>query len=149
MTGARAARLFCATTLIALPAFAGPAAGDGPDAARGRALFVGDAPLSGRIALHPGDLPAEVLRCANCHDSAGSPRVQRTVAPPLTRAWLIAPRERRGGPSSRYDMASFCRLLETGQDPAQLIVNVQMPRYAVPASDCAALWQYLVDEQRG
>lgn len=136
-------------TLIVLAAFAGPAAADGPDAARGRALFVGDAPLAGRIALHTGDLPHEVLRCANCHDSAGSPRVQRTVAPALTRAWLIAPRERRGGPSSRYGRASFCRLLETGQDPAQLLVNVQMPRYAIPETDCAALWQYLVNEEHG
>lgn len=110
---------------------------------RGRALFTGQWPLVGRIALHPDLLPPEVLRCANCHDAAGSPPVQRTVAPALTRAWLTAPRERRGGPPTRYDAAAFCRLLRSGQDPANLIVNVQMPRYSLPDADCEALWRLL------
>lgn len=111
--------------------------------ARGRALFTGQQPLVGRIALHPDHLPPEVLRCANCHDAVGSPPVQRTVAPALTPAWLTTPRERRGGPPTRYDAAAFCRLLQTGRDPANLVVNVQMPRYTLSDADCGALWRHL------
>jgi mono/diheme cytochrome c family protein len=125
---------------------ASAAAAQATDAApeRGRALFNGSQALVGKIALHPDNLPPEVLRCANCHDAAGSPPVLRTVAPALTRTWLIAPRERRGGPLTRYDAAAFCRLLQTGQDPANLIVNVQMPRYTLSEQDCDALWRHLV-----
>lgn len=103
--------------------------------------------MVGRIALHQSDLPSDVLRCANCHDSAGTPPVKRTVAPPLTRAWLIEPRERRGGPPSQYDFAGFCSLLQTGQDPTHIIVNVQMPRYTLSTKECEALWNYLVNDQ--
>ena len=116
---------------------------------RGQALFVGEAPLVGRIALHPTGLPPEVLRCANCHASARSPQVARTVAPALTRAWLLGPRERRGGPVSIYEGDSFCRLLRTGQDPARLVVNMQMPRYTLSEQDCADLWRYLTEEDHG
>jgi hypothetical protein len=136
--------LLLAVLLAAQPTWAGATAGAEPSPERGRALFVGAAPLVGRIALHTSNLPPEVLRCANCHDAAGSPPVLRTVAPALRRAWLIAPRERRGGPLSAYDLAAFCRLLQTGQDPANLIVNVQMPRYTVSDQDCGDLWRHLI-----
>lgn len=132
-----------------LLAAAAPASLAEPATSRGLALFIGEAPLAGRIALHNDDLPSEVVRCANCHDSARSPRVARTVAPPLTRGWLLAPRERRGGPASFYQQDSFCRLLQTGQDPARLVVNLQMPRYTLSERDCADLWRYLMGEDLG
>ena len=50
---------------------------------------------------------------------------------------------RRNGPPSRFDEASFCRLLRTGVDPADIVVPRAMPRYAIDDTDCRALWAYL------
>jgi hypothetical protein len=113
----------------------------------GRALFMGTTPLVGRIAMHRSPLPSEVMRCANCHESEASPPVALTVAPKLNRSWLLDAKARRGGPASSYDLTAFCTLLRTGEDPAHLIVNVQMPRYELSARDCESLWHFLMGPQ--
>jgi hypothetical protein len=126
--------------ITALPIGAGASPADD-----GRALFVGDRQLTGKIAMHQRNLPSELLRCSNCHQSQASAPVKLTVAPRLTRDWVLTPHERHGGPSTVYDLESFCVMLRTGKDPANLIVNVQMPRYEIAQSDCGSLWAYLTE----
>ncbi|AOJ47779.1 hypothetical protein [Burkholderia thailandensis] len=112
-------------------------------AAHGRALFAGAAPMQGRLSMHPRDLPATVVRCANCHAAGASAAAANSIAPRLTRTWLADLQSRRGGPPSRYDRDAFCALLRTGLDPTYVMINVEMPRYRVSERDCAALWAFL------
>jgi len=123
-----------------------------PELERGRQLYRGDAPLSGTITGHAQPLPPLATRCINCHsrDSvARSPAVSASAAQPfaplLTRERLLEPIARRGGPPSRYELATFCRLLRTGIDPAYVLIPRQMPRYAIDDAQCRALWTYLTD----
>jgi hypothetical protein len=109
----------------------------------GQKLFVGKIDLHGRIRTHVVDLPPEVVRCANCHAVAEGADVPRTLAPRLTRELLVQPHPRRGGPASAYDRDSFCALLQKGFDPAYIIISIEMPRYAIDATSCAALWRFL------
>ena len=120
-------------------------AGERPIAEQGQRLFDGRRALSGRMVGHEQVLPVEAVRCSNCHDREGaqaSPDGQSfgTVLGPgsLTRA--VA---RRGGPPSRYTQRSFCRVLRDGIDPAQVMIPQTMPRYALTAGECAALWRFL------
>jgi len=106
-------------------------------------LFAGRVNLQGRISSHLVDLPAEVVRCANCHAVARGPDVPRSLAPRLTRELLLGKRSRRAGPESAYDRDSFCVLLQKGVDPAYVVVNVEMPRYQMNAGTCQALWRFL------
>jgi hypothetical protein len=132
-----------AVTTSAAPAAPAPAPAPHDEAARGQALFVGAAPLRARLASHPSDLPATVIRCANCHAAGNGPAVPNSIAPRLSRGWLVDWQSRRGGPPSRYDHDEFCALLRDGVDPSYVLINVQMPRYRVDARDCAALWHFL------
>lgn len=96
-------------------------------------------------------LPAEAVRCSNCHDGAGHRRVSPAgvaseAGPALTLKQLATPRSRRGGPPSRFEARTFCRLLRTGIDPADIVVRRTMPLYNVSGPDCAALWALLADE---
>ncbi|AIS98481.1 cytochrome c family protein [Burkholderia thailandensis MSMB59] len=93
--------------------------------------------------MHPRDLPATVVRCANCHAAGASAAAANSIAPRLTRTWLADLQSRRGGPPSRYDRDAFCALLRTGLDPTYVMINVEMPRYRVSERDCAALWAFL------
>jgi hypothetical protein len=113
----------------------------------GHALFVGKVPLAGRISSHPRALPPEVVRCSNCHAVGDGPEVPATQAPRLTRAWLTAPRPRRGGPPSKYSLPAFCTLLRTGTDPAYVLISEQMPRYTISDDQCKALWGYVTTAQ--
>jgi hypothetical protein len=137
--GALIGILMCAASGRADPA----AAADMPT---GRALFDGEAELHGRIYGHKADLPPAVVRCANCHAVAAGPEVPQSLAPRLTRDLLMRPLSRRGGPPTRYDAASFCTLLRRGTDPAYVLISVEMPRYAIDADDCRALWRFLAGE---
>ena len=120
------------------------------EAAVGARLFSGVTPLGGRIVGHEEDLPSQASRCANCHltsaaaDSSGglSASTQR-FGPALTAALLKEAISCRHGPPSRYDKASFCTLLRTGVDPVQVVLPRSMPRYAVNAKQCAALWAHV------
>lgn len=104
----------------------------------GAALFEGARPLQARVAGHDERLPPEAARCINCHGASG-------FAPRLSAQALQQPQARRGGPPSRYDAASLCRLLRTGVDPAWVMVPRAMPRYDIANSDCEALWRHLTD----
>jgi hypothetical protein len=120
-----------------------------PDPDRGRLLFEGRAPLVAKVRGHTELLPISAVRCANCHVTIerpvapSSPRPTQTLGPALTAAHLMQPQSRRGAPPSRYDQRSFCRLLSTGIDPAEVLLSRTMPLYELSEGDCQALWQYL------
>jgi hypothetical protein len=84
-------------------------------------------------------LPDVAWKCSNCHEVNAGNRYAR----PLDRSSLTTPQLRRGGPPSRYDAQSLCALLRTGIDPAQIMIDTTMPRYALSDAQCMQLWQYL------
>ena len=119
------------------------------DAERGRRLFAGELPLLARIAGHDAALPSHASRCVNCHgvaDGAAGAASAPSFGTPLSRARLVNPQPRRGGPPSRFDEASLCRLLRSGVDPAHVMVPSAMPRYEIDDADCRALWAHLSRE---
>jgi hypothetical protein len=118
--------------------------GPGPDPARGQRLFLGEESLRARIAGQDFALPAEAARCSNCH---GQQAPQR-IGPLLGAVSLTVATSRRGGPPTRYELASFCRLLRTGVDPAFVILARSMPRYDLSEADCADLWAHLMREEQ-
>jgi len=116
----------------------------------GQRLFLGAEALRGRIAGHSADIPTTASRCANCHLAPGSrstagPSTSPSAAfgPDLTAESLTQARNRRGGPPSRYDQKSLCKVLRTGIDPVHILIPTAMPRYAASDLECAALWGYL------
>jgi mono/diheme cytochrome c family protein len=142
--------------LVAL--FAGAAhADDAASAARGRQLFVGEAPLAARIVGQDFALAPEAGRCINCHGATAGPAGPRAsaagspadlAAPVLSAATLTATVRRRGGPPSRYDAAALCTLLRTGVDPAHVMILRTMPRYEINDADCRSLWLHLTTTPR-
>lgn len=104
---------------------------------RGAALFNGGTPRPARLAGHDDELPPQATRCSNCHGDTDS------LGPALGSVHLARPAARRGGPPSRYDEASLCRLMRDGVDPTWVLVDRTMPRYAVSDADCDDLWRYL------
>jgi cytochrome c553 len=110
---------------------------------RGRQLFQSGDGLAGRMAGHDAALPALATRCANCHGIAGQASGPGAAGPSLGRARLADLRARRGGPPSRFDAGSLCRLLNTGRDPADVVIAVTMPRYSASTAQCRDLWAHL------
>lgn len=106
----------------------------------GQRWFNGAMPLQARMVGHAQDLPAAAAACINCHGASAS---NERFAVALNRNWLTQPQARRGGPVSRYDAKSFCRVLREGIDPAWVVVNQTMPRYEVTDLQCRALWMHL------
>lgn len=125
--------------LVAVSAAQTPA---GSSARRGERLFHGEEPLRGAIVGHDDALPAHASKCVNCHDLAAGR--QAKYGSILRRAALLEAAARRGGPPSRYEAGSFCRLLRTGIDPAHIIILRAMPRYEIDDAQCLALWNYLI-----
>jgi hypothetical protein len=115
--------------------------------APGRDIFSGEQPAAARIRGHEASLPAELAACRNCHAAAGVKAAAGSYAPDLGAAWLLEPRERRGGPPSSYDVGSFCRLLRTGVDPAFILVSRVMPTYDLDDARCSNLWMFLTAHQ--
>lgn len=111
-------------------------------AGRGEQLFRGEEPLRGTIVGHDDALPAHASKCVNCHDLAAGGKAKYGSI--LTQAALLEAAARRGGPPSRYEAGSFCRLLRTGIDPAHIVILRAMPRYEVDDAQCLALWNYLI-----
>lgn len=109
---------------------------------KGAAIYHGYLARAGRIEGHGTDLPAAASRCANCHDAVQPKEAVRVISP-LTRMGLREPHPRRGGPPSAYDQANFCNFLHTGIDPAAVMADRTMPRFALDDGDCAALWQFV------
>ena len=107
------------------------------DAALGRRLFLGRAPLQARVRGETVTLPAAASRCINCHSAAGA-TMGVAIAPPLT-----AYAARRGGPAFAYDAATMCATLRTGVDPQQVWLAQAMPQFRLSSQECAALWAYL------
>lgn len=116
-------------------------------ARRGNALFQGKGALTAKIRGHDEYLPAEVVQCANCHESVNNGRLTRVSAPHLDRSLLLEARQRRGGPPSRYNQGAFCKLLKTGVDPASVLVAREMPVYELDESQCASLWDFLIGRE--
>jgi len=115
-------------------------------ARQGSALFEGREKLRGKIRGHDDWLPPEAVRCANCHQANRQQSLSRTAPPRLDRSLLLDSRQRRGGPPSRYDQASFCRLLRTGADPAYILIAREMPVYEMDDRQCASLWTFLLEQ---
>lgn len=118
------------------------------DGALGARLFDGRAAMAAQLAGRDLALPVSASRCANCHrrgaaEMAASAASTAGFGPVLTAAALRTRQPRRGGPPSAYDEAAFCRVLRTGIDPAYVLVDQRMPRYAATDAECAALWTYL------
>jgi hypothetical protein len=121
----------------------------------GRALFAGDRSLSARMVGHAFDLPPAAVVCANCHrrwvcpvvgadGDAGDGAGAQGFGSPLTPERLTRAMRRRGGPSSFYDRARFCRVLREGIDPAFVMIAQTMPRYAMSDPECEAMWAFLL-----
>ncbi|MFZ6694015.1 hypothetical protein [Undibacterium sp. SXout20W] len=117
----------------------------------GKSLFDGKETLQARMLGHDEALPASAAVCLNCHHANrnGNPGSNANVstdtsfAPLLTKSYLLTSRPRRGGPSSSYQLESFCRVLRDGIDPTDVIVDTVMPRYTLSQQQCAQIWQYL------
>jgi hypothetical protein len=113
----------------------------------GRQLFVGQKPLAAHLERDETAIPTEANRCSNCHISEALPDSElvrtQTFGAPLSAGKLKNQSRRRGGPPTRYNEDSFCRLLRTGIDPASILVQRAMPRYKINEADCRALWQYI------
>jgi len=110
---------------------------------RGEALYQGKELLRGQIRGHDDVLPAEAVRCANCHSPQTESRLSGKPLPPIDAALLLEPRQRRGGPPSSYNESSFCKLLRTGTDPAYILIAREMPIYTLDDAQCASLWSFL------
>jgi len=130
--------------------------------AAGEAMFEGRTPLVARVGGHADTLPAAAVACANCHvprpqpvgvalssvptgtgGTEGQPSASSSPGPTLHRALLLEPVARRGGPPSRYDRQAFCRVLQSGEDPAGVLLPRVMPRYEIDAATCDALWRFV------
>ncbi len=155
-TNARAGRAaILAALLLAAGVLAGCDGGDAARAAQGERLYDGRSPLAGRIHGHAQPLPPVALACTNCHGGAqarpaAEVRVARAAAagPELDRTSLTSVQPRRGGPATRFELATFCRLLRTGEDPAHVLLPRVMPRYEISDEQCAALWSHLIRAPR-
>lgn len=145
LVGAAACMAWAAAFLPAASAASSREQADTATSDPGGALFDGRLPLRGRIATHPSDLPPDVIRCANCHAAGRGPAVRRTIAPRLDADLLRQFRERRGGPASRYDAATFCRLLREGVDPTDILISYEMPRFDLDNAQCQALWRFVAE----
>jgi hypothetical protein len=108
---------------------------------RGQLIYQQGLP-SAHLAGDESTLPGLATRCVNCHESNRG--AQGAFAPALNANMLTNLHARRGGPPSRYDQASLCKLLHEGIDPAWVQIPRAMPRYRLTDEDCAALWGYLV-----
>jgi cytochrome c553 len=149
MTQSRAAGLWLAMALC-LSSAAVHAQANAP-ALRGAQLYDGRIALSGQLRGHDRPLPADALRCANCHEpsrqvvAAGSAAASNnnSFAPRLDQLSLTQFQARRGGPATRYDQANFCRVLRSSVDPGLVLLRKPMPQYALSDDDCQALWLFL------
>ena len=108
----------------------------------GAALFEGRPPLVARLSGQSTALPPATARCSNCH-ARESGVDAKGFGPDVFGEALTASRSRRAGPASRFDAASFCKLLRTGVDAADVIIAHEMPRYEVSEAQCAALWTHV------
>ena len=144
-------RLGLDLSVVFLASFALGAARPPPPIEHGRQLFTGEQALVARMVGHSQTLPPEAVRCSNCHQhptllSSTAPLADdntRAFGPKLEPRSLTQLLPRRGGPPSRYDAKSLCRLLREGIDPAHVMIPQTMPRYSFTDIECEALWTFL------
>ncbi|WP_233805101.1 hypothetical protein [Paraburkholderia sp. HP33-1] len=137
----RAAFTICVMTAVFVAA---RSAANGVDLSRtvdlGREIFSGQRTLVAHLRDDDRILPDSAVRCINCHDHADD---TASFAPPLTSRYLLSDTRRRGGPPSRYNLSSFCRVLNVGVDPTGIVLKKAMPQYTLSDTDCAALWSFV------
>lgn len=120
----------------------------------GRQIFEGRISLTGRLPGQDTPLPAQAVRCSNCHRSSSpNPGValsalRQPLGPDLNARTLLEPAARRNGPLSRFDAALMCRALRDGIDPMRIVLAPAMPRYDISDTQCSALWSYLVRQHQ-
>ncbi len=138
---------FLPSLLIALSCLT-QGVGHGAVTADGMSLFTGRTPIAARLVGHAETLPVQASRCSNCH-AINPPRapIAASFAPVLDAPSLLSPISRRGGPPSKFDSASLCKLLRDGIDPAWIVLPATMPRYTVSDDQCSALWSFLVKQK--
>jgi hypothetical protein len=137
MTAARIMLLLASASMVALAA-ATPSVKSWLAVGEGAELYDGRRALVARLRGHDEALPPAAARCINCHEGP------QAIGPALDGQLLLQKQARRGGPPSRYDELSLCRLLREGTDPAHVMLPRAMPRYEIGDADCAALWSHLV-----
>ena len=130
----------CVVLLLVLPA-AHAQALDAEELA-GRRLYV-DAvtasgePLRALVGIGRAAISGAAVACRNCHGADGKGKPEASVRPPRI-TW-----DELAKPYGRYDERSFQRAVSEGLDPAGKPLDWAMPRYALSASEAAALIAYL------
>ena len=122
--------LVVAFVLVSSDAQAGGTQVQRQDNILGKQLFEGLVMVPAKMSGHSVALPAEASRCSNCHANASAMRSTdvalgqtRAFATPLNQTTLNTVFARRGGPASRYDSLSFCKVVREGIDPRQVVIN--------------------------
>ena len=138
----RAAITLCVMTAVFLAVVESVASStdSSRSAEMGREIFSGQRALAAHLRDDDRILPDSAVRCINCHDHANG---TASFAPPLTSPYLLSDIRRRGGPPSRYDLKSFCRVLNVGVDPTGIVLKKAMPQYTLSDTECAALWSFV------
>lgn len=118
-------------------------------AARGARLFDGSEPLVATLSGHTTPLPPDTARCIQCHTgpttTTSTTSAQPLPGPVLDRRHLRDALPRRGGPPIAYELATFCRAVRSGVDPASVVLPRTMPRFDIDDARCEALWRYLTE----
>jgi ABC-type branched-subunit amino acid transport system substrate-binding protein len=151
----RGALAGCVALLLAAVASAAEPrgiAGDAQQIELGRRLFhegrnAQGEPVRALLGASVVPLAGPAVACGNCHGADGRGRPEGGVVPPditwdeLTKPYGHQhPSGRRHGP---FDQRSFARAVTEGVDPDGGRIDAAMPRYALSASETAALWAYL------
>lgn len=126
--------------------------GDAQQLELGRRLFhegrnAQGEPVRALLGVSAAPLAGQAVACGNCHGADGRGRPESGVLPPdITWDELSKPYGHRH-PSGRrhgpFDERSFARALTEGIDPSGGRIDAAMPRYALSASEIAALTIYL------
>lgn len=144
MTRASNRAVFTIPVMTAIFLVAVNAAANGADSDQspdlGYQIFSGQRALVAHLRDDSRTLPDIAVRCINCHGHADN---ATSFAPPLTSRYLLSDTRRRGGPPSRYDLSSFCRVLNVGVDPTGIVLKKAMPQYTLSDTECAALWSFV------
>jgi ABC-type branched-subunit amino acid transport system substrate-binding protein len=147
----RGPALAAALLTCCLAPVAGAAALD-EAAVRGKQIYLeGASANGGTIEAVVGDeavtLPAKAVPCASCHGPDGRGRPEGGVLPPdirwgeLTKVYGHVHESGRRHPP--FDESSLARLLRTGLDPADNVLQRDMPLYRMSQRDMDDLIAYL------
>ena len=110
----------------------------------GASIYSGQLVVPAYMVGHQSPIPPLASKCSNCHKPDDK---QIALAPKINAQELMGLKSRRGGPPTRFDAVSLCKLLREGIDPASVVINTSMPRYQMSDQQCSALWSYLAKAQ--